>query len=57
MHVRAFPLTLLIVSILGMLVFSQGLRLVDTIALLGCGVLAGGALATLAADRARGKRP
>ena len=45
------PLLLLIVSLAGIVRFSQGLSLVDTVAVLACGVVAGGSLAALAARR------
>ena len=50
------PVALLVASVAGMFWFSQGLRLIDTLALLACGVVAGGALAALAAGRTKGKR-
>lgn len=53
---RALPVLVLIASAAGMLWFSQRLGVVDTIALLACGVVAGGALAALAAGRTKGKR-
>ena len=48
---RAF--VLLIVAVAGIVSFSRGLRLVDTIGLLASGVLAGVALAEIAAARTR----
>ena len=56
MPARVVPLIVLVASVAGMLWFSQGLRLIDTIALLACGFVAGGSLAAIAARRARGKR-
>ena len=47
----AAPLALLIVALVGIAVFSQGLRVVDTVGLLASGALAGGSLAALAAAR------
>jgi hypothetical protein len=52
---RAVPLILLAVSLAGMFRFSQGLRIIDTIGLLACGVVAGGSLAALAASRRRAR--
>ena len=49
----AIPIVLLIVSLVGMGRFSQGLRLVDTIGLFASGALAGSALAQIAANRKR----
>jgi len=49
---RTVPLTLLLVALAGIIGFSQGFRLIDTVGLLVCGVVAGAALASLAA---RGK--
>jgi hypothetical protein len=53
---RPLPLVLLAASAAGMLWFSQRLTIVDTVALLVCGVVAGCSLAALAAARTRGKR-
>ena len=53
---RVLPVLVLIASAAGMLWFSQRLGVIDTIALLACGVVAGGALAALAAGRTKGKR-
>ena len=47
------PLILLIVSLAGIVRFSQGLSLVDTVGMLVCGAVAGAALAALAARRRR----
>lgn len=47
------PLLLLGVSFLGMLRFSRGFSLFESVGLLVCGVVAGGALAALAAARQR----
>jgi hypothetical protein len=41
----------LILAAVGMAWFSRGLSLVDTLALLACGLMAGGSLAALAAAR------
>jgi ABC-type uncharacterized transport system permease subunit len=38
-------------SVAGMVLFLQGLRVVDTVGVLVCGVVAGGALAAIAASR------
>ncbi len=46
---------ILSVAVAGMVLFAQGLRVVDTIGLLVCGVAAGASIAALAA--ARRKRP
>ncbi len=46
---------ILIAALAGIVLFSQGLRVVDTIGLLVCGVAAGASIAALAA--ARRKRP
>ncbi len=56
MPARTVPVVLLAASVAGMLWFSQRLSVIDTIALLACGLLAGGSLAALAASRTRGKR-
>lgn len=50
---RALPILILIISLAGMVQFSQGLRLVDTLGMLACGVVAGASLAALAAGRRR----
>jgi hypothetical protein len=47
------PIILLIASLAGVVVFSRGLRIVDTVGMLVCGVIAGGSLAALAAARRR----
>jgi hypothetical protein len=44
---RTVPLILLLVALAGVVTFSQGFRLIDTIGLLVCGVVAGAALAAL----------
>jgi len=51
---RAVPVILLIVALAGIVKFSQGLRVVDTVGLLASGVVAGAALAALAAGRRKG---
>jgi hypothetical protein len=56
MQSRLVPVILLAASAAGMLWFSQRLTVADTIALLACGLVAGGSLAALAAMRTRGKR-
>jgi hypothetical protein len=48
---RTVPLILLLVALAGIVTFSQGFRLVDTVGLLVCGVVAGAALAALARRR------
>jgi hypothetical protein len=48
---RTVPLLVLAVAVAGILVFSRGLRLVDTVGMLVCGVAAGAALAAIAASR------
>lgn len=53
---RLGPLFLLAASAAGMLWFADRLTVADTVALLACGVVAGGSLAALAASRRRGKR-
>ena len=50
---RRVALILLIAAFAGILFFSRGLRLVDTIGMLACGVIAGGSLAAIAASRRR----
>jgi hypothetical protein len=45
------PFVLLIVALAGILRFSQGFRLVDTLGMLASGVLAGAALAAIARRR------
>lgn len=42
---------LLVVAAIGIAWFSRGIGLVDTVALLACGLMAGGSLAALAAAR------
>jgi hypothetical protein len=46
---------ILIAALAGIVLFAQGLRVVDTVGLLVCGVAAGASIAALAA--ARRKRP
>jgi hypothetical protein len=48
------PVLLLIGSLAGIVHFSRGLRIVDTIGMLVCGLIAGGSLAAIAAGRRRG---
>jgi hypothetical protein len=50
---RRTPLILLIAALAGIFFFSSGLRLVDTVGMLACGVIAGGSLAAIAAGRRR----
>lgn len=50
---RAVPFLVLAAAVAGVVAFSQGLRLIDTIAVLVSGVAAGAALASLAARRLR----
>ena len=47
----ALSLALLIVSLTGLSLFAQGLRTIDTIVMLACGVMGGAALAEIAALR------
>lgn len=56
MRSRAVPLILLIVSVAGIVRFSQGLRVIDTVGMLACGVVAGASLAALAARRTGPRR-
>jgi hypothetical protein len=51
---RILPLVVLFVALVGMVWFSQGLRVVDTVGLLTSGVIAGASLASLAAARRKG---
>jgi len=53
---RVAPGILLAASAAGMLWFANRLTVVDTVALLACGVVAGCSLAALAASRRRGTR-
>jgi hypothetical protein len=53
MRDRAVPLSLLALSLAGIAWFSQRLEIVDTVALLACGAVAGGSLAALARGRIR----
>ena len=48
---RTVPLLVLVIAVAGMVVFSQGLRLTDTVGMLICGVAAGASLAAIAASR------
>lgn len=48
---RAVPWILLAIALAGFAGFSQGFRIVDTVGLLASGVVAGAALAALAAAR------
>jgi hypothetical protein len=50
---RVVPIILLIAALAGVVVFSRGLRIVDTVGMLACGVIAGGSLAAIAAGRRR----
>lgn len=45
------PVILLIGALVGIVFFAQGFRLIDTIALLVCGVIAGASIAAIAAER------
>jgi hypothetical protein len=47
------PLLVLIAAVVGIVIFSQGLSVVDTIGMLVSGAAAGAALAALAASRRR----
>jgi hypothetical protein len=49
------PAIFLLVSLVGMLWFSRGFRVLDSLALLVCGLIAGGALAALAAARRKSR--
>ena len=48
---RTVALLVLVIAVTGMVVFSQGLRLIDTVGMLICGVAAGASLAAIAASR------
>jgi hypothetical protein len=48
---RTVPLLVLVIAVAGIVVFSQGLRLIDTVGMLICGVAAGASLAAIAASR------
>jgi hypothetical protein len=48
---RRLPLLVLTIAVAGIAVFSQGLRLIDTVGMLICGVVAGASLAAIAAAR------
>ena len=50
---RRIAFVILIAALAGILFFSRGLRIVDTVGLLACGVIAGGSLAAIAAGRRR----
>ena len=56
MQTRRRAIVFLILALGGVFAFSRGLRLVDTIGLLASGVLAGIALAEIAAGRHRPRR-
>jgi hypothetical protein len=45
---RTVPLVVLLVALAGIVAFSRGFSVLDTVALLVCGVAAGAALAALA---------
>jgi hypothetical protein len=45
------PWVVLIISVAGMVMLSQGFRLIDTVGMLICGVAAGASLASIAASR------
>jgi hypothetical protein len=51
---HAVPVILLIVALAGIVKFSQGLSVLDTVGLLASGIMAGASLASLAAARRRG---
>jgi hypothetical protein len=51
--IRALPFLLLIVSLAGIVRFSQGLSLVDTLGMLACGAVAGASIAAVASRRRR----
>lgn len=48
---RAAPLLVLTIAVVGMVMFSQGFRIIDTVGMLICGVAAGASLAAIAAAR------
>jgi hypothetical protein len=48
---RTIPVILLLLALAGIVTFSQGFRLIDTVGLLVCGVVVGAALAALARRR------
>jgi hypothetical protein len=48
---RWVPLLVLTIAVAGIAAFSQGLRLIDTVGMLICGVVAGASLAAIAASR------
>jgi hypothetical protein len=50
---RWIPVVLLIAALAGVILFSRGLRIIDTVGMLACGVIAGGSLAAIAAGRRR----
>ena len=50
---RTVPLILLVAAVAGIAAFSGGLRIIDTVGMLACGVIAGGSLAAIAAARRR----
>ena len=56
MNSRRLAFVLLVFAVAGLFVFSRALRLVDTIGLLASGVVAGVALAQLAAARTGPRR-
>jgi hypothetical protein len=45
------PLLVLVIAVAGIVVFARGLRLIDTVGMLICGVAAGASLAAIAASR------
>lgn len=47
---------LLLLSLAGMVIFSQGLRIIDTVGMLASGVVAGASLAAMAAARKTPRR-
>ena len=51
----AIAVVLLIIALIGLSLFSQGLGAIDTIGMLACGVIGGAALAEIAALRLRRK--
>ena len=48
MRVRLVPLLILVAAVAGAIAFSRGLRVVDTVGMLACSAIAGGATAALA---------
>lgn len=51
MRGRIVPLVILVVAVTGAFLFSRGIRVVDTVGMLACSAIAGGAAAALARRR------